>query len=173
LPQVSGVQLAGTHTLLVQVKPATQVPQSSPWPQPSPTPPQNWVLPMLHAIGVHTLESAWQRFVMHCQPAWGHVSPQSSVPLQPLPIWPQYVPPIGVQDTVLVQPEPAMPPSNPSAGPVPLAAPLAVAPPLLAVEPPALPLGTTTTLDDPCLEPQLVAASIATTDPAPMANHLK
>ena len=148
LPHVSGTQPACTHTLLVQVEPAEHAPQLSAWPQPSPIVPQNWVVPAVHVAGTQ-LAPPTQTLFSQLQSVLQFM-PQSSVPLQPSPIEPQYCPPSGVHETDVLQlaasepasgtliamPEPALPvcPLEPVAPALPVPPPLPVRTPLVGGE---------------------------------------
>jgi hypothetical protein len=63
-PHVNRVQLALTHTPPVHVSPVGHLPQSSVCPQPSPTLPQNCVVPVEQAIALQlaspTQSPVWQ-----------------------------------------------------------------------------------------------------------------
>jgi hypothetical protein len=167
LPQVAGTQPAFTHTLFVQVSPAAHVAQSRLCPQPSPIVPQKLVVPAVQ-VAAWQLEPPMQTLFVQLQSALQFM-PQSMVPLQPSPMDPQYWPPIGVQETVVLQVDASGPPSGMmKLGPPPaLLWPLLpepaepVAPPLLRIEPFA-----TGPLE------QLATAVTAATYSAPEKNHL-
>src|SRR5208283_4062727 len=88
-------QLTTGQTLLVQVPLPGQSPQWSVPPHPSPMSPQYCPPPaVVHAMRTQLGPPVHRPvLVSHTQPAWKaeQVSPQSTVPPQPSPTWPQYL----------------------------------------------------------------------------------
>jgi hypothetical protein len=170
LAQVSGMQPALTHTLLVQVSPAAHVPQSKPCPQPSPIVPQNLVPLALH-VPAWQLAPPTHKFELQVQSALQFM-PQSIVPLQPSPMAPQYWPPSGIHDTDVLQFAPSSPPSGTL---MPGPPPVLVCPLLPALAVPAAPLAPPvflgTVLAAGPLEQLAIAATTARYN-APEKNHL-
>jgi hypothetical protein len=104
LLQVTFVVQSGppTQTFLLHSQPVPaaeqSVPQSSEWPQRSPTVPQYWPPAAgLQEIGVHTSIEPLHRLVSQSHPAFLHVAPQSTFPPHPSPTTPQYWSPFAVK----------------------------------------------------------------------------
>lgn len=136
LPQVSGTQPAATQTLLVQLWPVGQSGQVSPCPQPSPMVPQKLVEPVLQ-VAAWQLEPPTQTLSVQVQSALQFM-PQSILPLQPLPMTPQYWPPSGLHETPVLHDAAAS--SPPPSGTMMLVPPPLLVPLLPAPDEPVAPL---------------------------------
>ena len=151
----------------MQVVPLSHVPQSKACPQPSPTEPQNLLVPAVHTPGWQ-LAPPTHKLLTQLQSV-GHVMPQSSWPLQPSPMEPQYWPPSGVHETEVLQPPPDSPPELTT-----MALPAVPDPCCPAAPPePVLPAAPRTMAPGAGLELQLEAASAASAENTVRTAHFK
>ena len=122
-------------------------------------------------VAATQLEPPTHRLLVQVQSALQFM-PQSTVPLQPSPIDPQYWPPSGVQETLLLQVEPSIPASGITRT-VPLPAVLVCPLPLLPFAPdePVAPPALRAMLPEGDPLEQLATATTAARYSAPEKSH--